>query len=56
MKMYKAIYADEDVMEIIHAETNDEAMREAWGYEIEHGTLFNLYLIDDDYNEIETII
>lgn len=55
MKTYRADYADENVMEIILAENTQDALDEAMGYEEEHGTLFNLTLLDDDYNELETV-
>lgn len=52
--MYKADYADEN-FEIILADNDQEAMREAEQYEPQHGIVFNLYEIDENYNEIRTI-
>lgn len=52
--MYKADYED-DNFEVIYADNDKEAMEEAEKYENEHGILFNVYEIDDDYNEIRTI-
>jgi hypothetical protein len=53
-KAYKAEYID-DNFEIIHAENNSKAIEEAFTYESEHGTCENVYLIDEDYNNIEII-
>ena len=52
---YEAEFGD-DEMEIILEYNDDEALREGWKLEKEHGTLFNLYLLDDDYNRVKTII
>lgn len=55
LKIYKAEFEDDEI-EILEAYTDNEACNESWKLEKEHGSLFNLYLLDDDYNEIETII
>jgi len=52
---YRAEYENEEVMEIITASSHEEAIQEAFTYEEEHGTLFNVYLLDEDYNELETV-
>lgn len=52
--MYKAEYEDED-FEIIYADNDNEAMKEAESYEDEHGIVFNLFEIDENYNEIRTV-
>lgn len=52
--MYKAEYADEN-FEIIHADSDKEAFEYAEEYEAEHGIVFNIYEIDEDYNEIRMI-
>ena len=52
--MYKADYADEN-FEIILADNDHEAMKEAESYEAQHGIVFNLYEIDENYNEIRTV-
>jgi hypothetical protein len=54
LKTYKAEFADEE-MEIFTAETNSQAIDEAYKMEKEHGNVWNIYLLDEDYNEIETI-
>ena len=54
MKMYKAEYEDEE-FEIIYADNDNEAMKEANKYENQHGIVFNLFEIDDDYDEIRTV-
>lgn len=52
--MYKADYAD-DNFEVIYANNDKEAMKEAEKYESEHGIVFNVYEIDEEYNEVRTI-
>ena len=52
--MYKAIYEDEE-FEIIYADNDNEAMKEADKYESEHGIVFNLFEIDKDYDEVRTV-
>lgn len=52
--MYKADYADEN-FEIIYADNDRKAMEEAEKYEEEHGTVFNLFEIDENYEEIRTV-
>ena len=52
--MYKAVYEDEE-FEIINADTDHEARKEADTYEDEHGIVFNIYEIDENYNEIRTV-
>jgi hypothetical protein len=53
-KNYRAEFED-DNMEVISAETNEEAMDQAFELEKEYGILFNVTLLDDHYNAIETI-
>lgn len=53
-KIYKADYADEN-FEIIHADNDREATKEAESYEKEHGIIFNLFEIDENYEEIRTV-
>ncbi len=55
MTMYKADYADEEFEIIDCCETDTQAMREAYKFESVHGDLFNLFEIDENYNEIRTI-
>ncbi|MDP4224792.1 MAG: hypothetical protein Q8910_00280 [Bacteroidota bacterium] len=52
---YRADYADEN-FEIIFAENDDKALKEAWSNEKEHGVLFNLFEVNDNYEEIRTIL
>ena len=52
--MYKAIYEDEE-FEIIYADNDNEAMKEADKYESEHGIVFNLFEIDEDYDEVRRV-
>ncbi len=51
---FRAEYGDNE-MEVFTAESNEEAIEEAMRMETEHGTLFNVTRMDDDYNELETI-
>lgn len=52
--MYEAVYEDEE-FEIIYAANDNEAMKEADKYESEHGIIFNLYEIDEDYDEVRMV-
>ena len=52
---YKAEYEDGN-FEMINANYDSDALAEAYNLEKEHGTLFNLFEVDEDYNEIRTII
>lgn len=54
-KTYKALYADEDATEVFTANSEDEATQMAFSYESEHGACFNLFLLDNEYNEVKTI-
>lgn len=54
---YKAEYVDGNFETIFELNDND-ALNEAWSKENEenHGSLVNFFEIDDDYEEIRTII
>lgn len=54
MKTYKVNYADEN-FEIVYAEDDREAWAEAEKYEEEHGNIFDIFEIDEEYNEIRTV-
>ncbi len=54
MNSYRADYEDEN-FEMITAASNDEAITKGFGFEEEHGILFNVTLVDEDYNDVETI-
>lgn len=54
-KIYKAEYADENFEIFSYCNSDADAMREAEKYEREHGTLFGLFEVDEDYEEIRTI-
>ena len=54
MFYYKAVFAD-DNMEIIMADSNRKAIKQAREYESEHGELFNVFILDENYYELETI-
>lgn len=54
MKTYKVNYADEN-FEIVYAEDDREAFTEAEKYEKEHGSIFDIFEIDEKYNEIRTV-
>lgn len=55
MTMYKAEYADED-MEVFFSETEEDAIHEAFDYEEEHGCLFGLFEIDENYDEVKAVL
>jgi len=52
---YRATYADDNIV-ILMAETDSEAFTEALEHEGEHGQLFDIDLLDDDYNWIRTVL
>ena len=52
--MYKAVYEDEE-FEIIFADNDNEAIKEADTYEKQHGIVFNLFEIDENYDEVRTV-
>lgn len=54
LKTYKADYEDENFV-VITAYSDEEAVDEAFSYENEHGALFNLFEVDDNYDEIREI-
>lgn len=54
-KIYKAEYADGEMEVFSYCDNDNEAMEEAELCESEHGTLFNLFEVDEDYNEIRTV-
>ena len=54
LNMYKAVYEDEE-FEVIYADNDREAMKEADKYESEHGIVFNLFEIDENYEEVRTV-
>jgi hypothetical protein len=56
MLTYRADYENEEVMEVFDAEDDETALREAWSHESEHGTLFNLFEIDDNYDVVRTVL
>jgi hypothetical protein len=53
---YRAEYENEEVMEVFDAEDDETALKEAWSREAEHGTLFNLFEIDDNYDAVRTVL
>lgn len=55
MAWYKAEYEDED-FEMILADDDEDALRQAFDFEEEYGrTLFNVFAIDENYDNIRTI-
>lgn len=54
-KMYKAEYADENMEVFSYCDNDEEAMKEAESYENEHGMLFNLFELDENYEVIRTV-
>lgn len=53
-KIYKAEYEDGE-FEVITSDNDTSAMSEAEYYEDKHGTLFNLFEVNADYEEIRTV-
>jgi len=53
MKDYKVEFEDGE-FEIITT-TEEKAFEEACEYEEEHGTVFNIFEIDENYEEVKTI-
>lgn len=54
-KIYKAEYADENMEVFSYCDNDKEAMEEAESYEKEHGILFSLFELNEDYKEIRTV-
>lgn len=54
-KIYKAEYADGEMEVFSYCDNDREAMEEAESYEKDHGTLFNLFEVDENYDEIRTV-
>ncbi len=55
LRTYKAEYEDDEIEVFGYCSTDDEALDEAFSFEDEHGTLFNLFELDDNYEVIRTI-
>ena len=54
-KIYKAEYADGEMEVFSYCDNDSEAMEEAESCEDEHGIVFNLFEVDENYNEIRTV-
>ena len=52
---YKAEYENDDTFEIIIADNDNDAIEQAKIYEDNNGILFNVVLLDDNYNEIKIV-
>lgn len=55
MKTYRAELED-DNFEIILADDENDALKQYWELEDEGHDLFNLIELDDEYNEVRTIL
>ncbi len=51
---YQAEFEDNEMV-VFDAGNDVDAMEQAWKFESEHGSLFNVFLLDDDFNEIRTV-
>ena len=51
---YKAEFEDCN-FEMILADNDNDAVENAFELEEEHGTLFNVFLLDDNDNEVRTV-
>lgn len=54
MKMYNIEYEDGN-FEIILAENDRKAFEEAKKEEVEHGLIFNIYEVDENYEEVRLV-
>lgn len=54
-RIYKAEYADENMEVFSYCDNDKEALEEAKDYEKEHGILFGLFELNEDYEEIRTV-
>lgn len=54
-RIYKAEYEDEEMEVFSYCDNDEEAMKEAESYEKEHGIVFNLFELDENYDVIRTI-
>ena len=54
-KIYKAEYADGEMEVFSYCDNDKEAVKEAESYEEEHGTLFNLFEVNENYEIIRTV-
>lgn len=52
---YQAEFENNE-MEVFTAVSNEKALTEAFKMEKDHGALFNLFLLDDSFNEIGTLL
>lgn len=55
-RIYKAEYEDDEIEVFSYCDTDEEALKEAYDCEEEHGTLFNLFETNEDYDIIRTIV
>ena len=55
MRTYKAEFEDDEIEVFSYCSNDDEALKEAFSMESEHGTLFNLFEVDEDYNTLRTV-
>ena len=54
-KVYKAEYKDENFEMFCYCDNDEEALEEARKCEIDHGELWNLSEVNEDYEEIRVI-
>ena len=54
-RIYKAEYEDEEMV-VFERDNDAEAMSEVFKHEKEHGIVYNLYELDENYDEVRTII
>ena len=55
-RIYKAEYEDENFEIFSYCGNDEEALKEAKKCEIEHGYLWNLSEVNEDYDEIRVIM
>ena len=54
-RIYKAEYEDGEMEVFSYCDDDKEAMEEAESCESEHGILFNLFEVDENFDEIRTV-
>lgn len=52
--LYEAEYENNEI-EVFNSNTDAEAIKKARTFEKNNGIIFNIYLLDDDHNQVTTI-
>lgn len=54
-RIYKAEYEDDNIEVFSYCDNDEEAIEEAMNCENEHGILFSLFEVNENYDEIRTV-